>query len=79
MESHHSMGSFQIELPLEVLPDPYYNQWEAITVFLQALLLSKRLKSVIRATPVLSTSRLEDLAEWRQKYILLSFMVHIYI
>ncbi len=68
-----------MELPLEVLPDPYYNQWEAIVANLQALLLSKRLRAVIRNTPVLSTSRLQNLAEWRRAYVLLSFMAHAYI
>lgn len=68
-----------MELPLEVLPDPYYNPWEAIVANLQALLLSKRLRAVIRNTPVLSTSRLQNLAEWRRAYVLLSFMAHAYI
>ena len=72
-------GFLPMELPLEVLPDPYYNQWEAIVANLQALLLSKRLRAVIRNTPVLSTSRLQHLAEWRRAYVLLSFMAHAYI
>lgn len=68
-----------MELPLEALPDSYYNPWEAIVANLQALLLSKRLRGVIRATPVLSTSRLQSPAEWRRAYVLLSFMAHAYI
>ncbi|KAL8841510.1 MAG: hypothetical protein Q9170_000893 [Blastenia crenularia] len=40
-------GFLPMELPLEVLPDPYYNQWEAIVANLQALLLSKRLKGIV--------------------------------
>ncbi|KAL8844938.1 MAG: hypothetical protein Q9176_000610 [Flavoplaca citrina] len=72
-------GFLPMELPLEILPDPYYNQWEAIVANLQALLLSKRLRAVIRNTPVLSTSRLQHLAEWRRAYVLLSFMAHAYI
>ncbi|KAL8750352.1 MAG: hypothetical protein Q9199_007120, partial [Rusavskia elegans] len=72
-------GFLPMELPLEALPDPYYNPWEAIVANLQALLLSKRLRGLIRATPVLSTSRLQDPAEWRRAYVLLSFMAHAYI
>ncbi|KAL8714951.1 MAG: hypothetical protein Q9225_006492 [Loekoesia sp. 1 TL-2023] len=72
-------GFLPIELPLEVLPDPYYNRWEAIVANLQALLLSKRLKGVINQLPVLSTSRLQEPAEWRRAYVLLSFMTHGYI
>lgn len=72
-------GFLPMELPLELLPDPYYNQWEAIVANLQALLLSRRLKGVVRQLPVLSTSRLQNPAEWRRAYVLLSFMVHGYI
>ncbi|KAL8699829.1 MAG: hypothetical protein Q9224_001247 [Gallowayella concinna] len=72
-------GFLPMELPLEVLPDSYYNPWEGIVANLQALLLSKRLRGLIRATPVLSTSRLQCPAEWRRAYVLLSFMAHAYI
>lgn len=72
-------GFLPMELPLEVLPDTYYNRWEAIVANLQALLLSKRLKGVIHQLPVLSTSRLQHPAEWRRAYVLLSFMTHAYI
>ncbi|KAL9013746.1 MAG: hypothetical protein Q9173_001590 [Seirophora scorigena] len=72
-------GFLPMQLPLEVLPDRYYNRWEAIVSNLQALLLSKRLKGVIQQMPVLSTSRLQDPAEWRRAYVLLSFMTHAYI
>ncbi len=72
-------GFLPMELPLEVLPDPYYHPWEVIVANLQALLLSKRLRGVVRGTPVLSTSRLQSPAEWRRAYVLLSFMAHAYI
>ncbi|KAI4121843.1 MAG: hypothetical protein LQ338_006141 [Usnochroma carphineum] len=42
-------GFLPSELPLEVLPDPYYNRWEAIVANLQALLLSRRLKATYSA------------------------------
>ncbi|KAL8756477.1 MAG: hypothetical protein Q9184_004485, partial [Pyrenodesmia sp. 2 TL-2023] len=72
-------GFLPMELPLEVLPDTYYNPWEAIVANLQALLLSKRLKGVIHKLAVLSTSNLHNPAEWRRAYVLLSFMTHAYI
>ena len=72
-------GFLPMELPLEVLPDPYYNQWEAIARNLQALILSRRLRGVIERMQVLSTSRLQHPAEWRRAYSILSFMTHAYI
>ncbi|KAI9853275.1 MAG: hypothetical protein M1830_006701, partial [Pleopsidium flavum] len=72
-------GFLPTNLPLELLPDPYYNKWEAIVANLQALLLSKRLKGVVERLPVLSTSRLKHVSEWRRAYILLAFMSHAYI
>lgn len=72
-------GFLPMELPLEVLPDPYYNRWEAIASNLQALILSRRLRGVIDGLPVLSTSRLQHPAEWRRAYSILSFMSHAYI
>ncbi len=72
-------GFLPMELPLEVLPDSYYNPWEAIVANLQALLLSKRLKGVIHKLAVLSSSNLRSPAEWRRAYVLLSFMTHAYI
>ncbi|KAL8942881.1 MAG: hypothetical protein Q9216_001424 [Gyalolechia sp. 2 TL-2023] len=72
-------GFLPTELPLQVLPDPYYNRWEAIVANLQALLLSKRLKGVVHQLPVLSTSRLQQPAEWRRAYVLLSFITHAHI
>ena len=72
-------GFLPMELPLERLPDPYYNRWEAVVGNLQALLLSKRLREVVDGLPVLSTSRLQHPAEWRRAYMLLAFMTHGYI
>ena len=72
-------GFLPMELPLEVLPDPYYNQWEATARNLQALILSRRLRGVIEQMQVLSTSRLQHPAEWRRAYSVLSFMTHAYI
>ena len=64
---------------MELLPDPYYHQWEAIVGNLQALLLSKRLRGVIEKLPILSTTRLKHVLEWRRAYVLLAFVTHAYI
>lgn len=72
-------GFLPKELPLEVLPDPYYTSWEAVLRNLQALLLSRRLRGVVHRLPVLSTSRLQHPAEWRRAYHVLAFMTHAYI
>ncbi|KAM9885874.1 Indoleamine 2,3-dioxygenase 2 [Verticillium dahliae] len=66
-------------LPLTRLPDPYYNKWEAVVSNLQALMLSRRLRSVVDRLPVLSTIGLEHEAEWRRAYSLLCFMAHGYV
>ena len=72
-------GFLPDELPLELLPDPYYNRWEAVVANLQALILSRRLREVIHRLPILSTSNLLHPAEWRRAYMLLAFMTHGYI
>ncbi|PMD66168.1 indoleamine 2,3-dioxygenase alpha type [Hyaloscypha bicolor E] len=72
-------GFLPAELPLERLPDPYYNKWEAIVANLQGLVLSKRLRGVIERLPILSTAGLEHDSEWRRAYSLLCFMAHGYI
>lgn len=72
-------GFLPAELPLERLPDPYYNKWEAIMANLQGLVLSKRLRGVIDRLPILSTAGLEHDSEWRRAYSLLCFMAHGYI
>ncbi|KAH8801706.1 indoleamine 2,3-dioxygenase-like protein [Xylogone sp. PMI_703] len=72
-------GFLPAELPIERLPDPYYNKWEAIVANLQGLILTKRLRGVIDRLPVLSTAGLEHDTEWRRAYSLLCFMAHGYI
>ncbi|KAI4164430.1 MAG: hypothetical protein LQ342_002077 [Letrouitia transgressa] len=72
-------GFLPADLPLEILPDPYYNKWEAIVANLQALILSKRLRGIVDRLPALSTSRLQHPAEWRRAYVLLTFIIHSYI
>ncbi|KAF3914178.1 Myoglobin [Orbilia brochopaga] len=65
--------------PLTALQDPYYGPWEAIISNLQALILSKKIRQEINRLPVLTTIRLENEAEWRRAYVILSFLSHSYI
>lgn len=72
-------GFLPTELPLEVLPDPYYARWETIIKNLQGLILSRRLRDVIERLPVLGTDALRTEAEWRRAYSILAFLSHAYI
>ena len=72
-------GFLPDEPPLEILPDPYYQQWEAVARNLQGLILSRRLRELIDRIPVLSTDRLRTEAEWRRAYSVLGFVAHAYI
>jgi indoleamine 2,3-dioxygenase len=72
-------GFLSDEAALEVLPDPYYKEWESVVANLQALLLSKRLKRRIETLPIVTALRLRTNPEWRRAYTLLSFMTHAYI
>ena len=72
-------GFLPSEIPLDFLPDPYYGKWESVISNLQALLLSKRLRGILDRMPVLSTSRLQGISEWRRAYHILTFMANGYI
>lgn len=72
-------GFLSPELPLEILPDPYYAKWEKIVQNLQALILSKGLRLMVERLPILSTSHLQSDAEWRRAYVVLVFILHGYV
>jgi indoleamine 2,3-dioxygenase len=72
-------GFLPAELPLQVLPDPYYAKWESILANLHALILSKRLRVMVDHLPILSTSNLRTEAEWRRAYVVLVFILHGYV
>jgi indoleamine 2,3-dioxygenase len=72
-------GFLPTELPLELLPDPYYEPWESVIRDLQSLILSKRLRQVVDRLPVLSMDLLLTEAEWRRAYSLLGFIAHAYV
>ena len=72
-------GFLPDEPPLDILPDPYYQQWETVARNLQGLILSRRLRELVDRIPVLSTERLRTEAEWRRAYSVLGFVAHAYI
>lgn len=72
-------GFLSPELPLEVLPDPYYAKWENIIGNLHPLILSKRLQSAVDHLPLLSVTHLQTDAEWRRAYVILVFILHGYV
>ncbi|KAH3661789.1 hypothetical protein OGAPHI_005967 [Ogataea philodendri] len=71
-------GFLPEEMPLESL-GPYYEPWERIARVLPALVLTKRVRSVVDALPVLSVSHLQSEAEYRRAYSILGFLAHSYI
>ena len=74
-----SHGFLPAQPPLLMLPHDYYSRWEIIIANLQGLLLSKRLRGVVDALPVLSTTHLHDESEWQRAYSVLGFISHAYI
>lgn len=72
-------GFLSSEPPLDFLPDPIYQPWETVARNLQKLLLTKKLRGVVDALPVLSTDALVTEAEWRRAYVILAFITHAYI
>ncbi|KAF2014978.1 indoleamine 2,3-dioxygenase alpha type [Aaosphaeria arxii CBS 175.79] len=72
-------GFLPSEVPLEVLPDPYYQPWETVARNFQSLILSKRLRQIVDELPTLSTDLLLTEAEWRRAYSVLGFIAHAYV
>ncbi|KAL6708525.1 Indoleamine 2,3-dioxygenase [Coniothyrium glycines] len=72
-------GFLPAEAPLDVLPDRYYQPWEAIVRNFQSLILAKRLRRIVDVLPVLETDLLLSEAEWRRAYSILGFIAHGYI
>lgn len=72
-------GFLPTEIPIECLPDSYYEPWEYVVKNLQGLVLSKRLRDVVEKLPVLSTDRLFGEAQWHRAYSVLAFIAHAYI
>jgi indoleamine 2,3-dioxygenase len=72
-------GFLPDEIPLDILPDTYYQPWETIVRNFQSLILAKRLRRIVDALPVLDTDLLLTEAEWRRAYSILGFIAHGYI
>lgn len=72
-------GFLPDEIPLDILPDAYYQPWETIVRNFQSLILAKRLRRIVDALPVLDTDLLLTEAEWRRAYSILGFIAHGYI
>lgn len=72
-------GFLPDEPPLLSLGDPYYDPWETIVKDLPALVLTRRLRDVVDAMPVLSTDKLITEAHWRRACSILGFLAHGYV
>lgn len=72
-------GFLAPELPLTSLPDPYYAKWETVLEKVQALILSRRIRTTVQRLPVLSTAYLHTEAEWQRAYVVLTFLLHAYV
>lgn len=72
-------GFLPPELPLTSLPDPYYAKWETTLEKVQALILSRRIRTVVQRLPILSTGYLHTEAEWQRAYVVLTFLLHAYV
>ncbi|EDU42910.1 indoleamine 23-dioxygenase family protein [Pyrenophora tritici-repentis] len=72
-------GFLPDEVPLDILPDRYYQPWETIVSNFQNLILAKRLRRMVDTLPVLDTDLLLTEAEWRRAYSILGFIAHAYI
>ncbi|RAL09218.1 indoleamine 2,3-dioxygenase [Aspergillus homomorphus CBS 101889] len=72
-------GFLPSELPIDVLPDPYYARWEWIATNIPALLISRRMREAVDQMPMLSVSYLQCESEWRRAYVVLVFMLHGYV
>jgi indoleamine 2,3-dioxygenase len=72
-------GFLPAEDPLPYLEDPYYAPWEQIAGELPKLLVARRLRQVVKATPRLTTERLQTDRERRRAMLLLSYIGHGYV
>jgi indoleamine 2,3-dioxygenase len=66
------------ELPLEVLPQAYYHEWERVANGLHGFLLDGRLSDIVSELPTISTIWLKEEAERRRAFVLLTFILQAY-
>jgi indoleamine 2,3-dioxygenase len=72
-------GFLPANLPLVSLPQQYYKPWEDIVNNLPGLILTKRVRKIIDAMPVLTTAHLQGEEQYRRAYQVLGFLGHAYI
>lgn len=72
-------GFLPSELPLEKLPQLYYQPWETLVANLPSLIFTKRLRKLVDKLPVLSIEHLVDIRQLRRGYQVLGFLAHGYI
>lgn len=66
-------------LPLERLPQDYYQPWEILVGNLPSLILTKRIRTLIDELPDLTVELLDDIPQYRRAYSVLGFLAHAYI
>jgi indoleamine 2,3-dioxygenase len=71
-------GFLPPELPLEVLPQAYYHEWERVANDLHGFLLDGRLSDIVSELPTISTIWLKEEAERRRAFVLLTFILQAY-
>ncbi|KAG9295203.1 hypothetical protein G9A89_006184 [Geosiphon pyriformis] len=65
--------------PLKRLPDPYYFPWESLIDISHELLLAGRLRECVNKLPLLTTDRLQSVAEYRRAFLIFSILAHGYV
>ncbi|CAK9441525.1 uncharacterized protein LODBEIA_P53930 [Lodderomyces beijingensis] len=74
-----SWGFLPSQLPLTRLPQKYYSPWEITADSIPSLILTKRIRKVVDALPLLKTDKLASEREVRRAYQALGFIAHAYI
>lgn len=72
-------GFLPEKLPLERLPDPYYQPWEQLVANLPALLHLRKIRALVDKMPHLGVDRLTSAEEYRRAYQVLGFLAHAYV
>lgn len=72
-------GFLPNKFPLVRLPQDYYKPWEELVNNLPSLILTKRIRRLVDQMPELETGLLEDDAQYRRAYQVLTFLAHAYI
>ncbi|KAK5073605.1 Indoleamine 2,3-dioxygenase [Lithohypha guttulata] len=72
--SHY--GFLPVDEPLARLPSTYYQPWENLISRLPILISDGSLYNEFASLPLLSTSELRSLPEWRRAYVILTFFTH---